>query len=131
MQPTSEPTLLPVIRAYLDAYNTFDVDAMMACVTDDVRFEHHTGGVCQVATQGRAELEALARQSVPLFASRRQVPMGVRLEGDEVIVDIAFHGEIAEDIPDGPGAGTVIEMTGQSSFLIGANGRIARVIDRA
>jgi hypothetical protein len=128
-----DPAHIALIETYLEAYNGFDIEGMLAVLTDDVRFEHHANGELSVATDGKADFEKLARVGAALFASRQQfvtemheVPGAV----DTVIADINFHGEIADDIPDGPGAGTVIELEGTSEFHF-AGGKIARVIDRA
>jgi len=126
----TDPFRQALIDAYIDAYNRFDIEGMLAVLSDDVRFEHHAGGDMSVATDGKDEFGKLARVGAALFASRRQEVTAVRDEGDTVVVDIAFHGEVAEDIPDGPGAGTVIEMVGTSEFAFDG-GKISRVIDRA
>jgi ketosteroid isomerase-like protein len=118
-----------LIDSYIDAYNRFDIDGMLNLVTDDVRFEHHTGDELSVATNGKAELEKLARVGAALFASRTQKLVEMHEEGKVVMATIDFHGEIAEDIPDGPGAGTIIEMQGTSEFGF-SGGKINRIIDR-
>jgi hypothetical protein len=118
-----------LIDAYIDAYNRFDIEGMLVTLADDVRFEHHVAGELAVATDGKADFEKLARVGAALFASREQRLLGLRDEGDSVIATIGFHGEIAEDIPEGPGAGTIIDMQGTSEFGFVDN-RISRVIDR-
>ncbi|MDR6642888.1 MULTISPECIES: nuclear transport factor 2 family protein [Rhodanobacteraceae] len=118
-----------LIEAYIDAYNRFDVEGMLVTLTDDVRFEHHAAGELAVATDGKADFEKLARVGAALFASRAQTLVELRDEGEVVVATIDFHGEIAEDIPDGPGAGTIIEMQGTSEFSF-RDSRISRVIDR-
>lgn len=119
-----------LIEAYIDAYNRFDVEGMLVTLTDDVRFEHHADGALSVATDGKADFEKLARVGAALFASRQQTLIELRDDGETVIATIDFHGEIAEDIPEGPGAGTIIEMQDTSEFSFRDN-RISRVIDRA
>ncbi|MET0255610.1 MAG: nuclear transport factor 2 family protein [Luteibacter sp.] len=118
-----------LIAAYIDAYNRFDVEGMLVTLTDDVRFEHRAAGELAVATDGKADFEKLARVGAALFASREQRLVDLRDEGDTVVATIDFHGEIAEDIPEGPGAGTIIEMRGTSEFSFVDN-RIAKVVDR-
>jgi len=125
-----DPARKQLIEIYLDAYNRFDIPAMLAALTDDVRFEHHQGDELSVATDGKADLERLARVGAQLFAAREQAVLNLEARGDDVIAQIAFRGEIAEDIPDGPGAGTIIEMEGTTEFGF-AHGKINKVIDRA
>lgn len=125
-----DPARQALVEAYIDAYNRFDIDGMLAMLSDDVRFEHHGGGELAVATDGKAEFEKLARVGVAMFASRTQRVVAMEARGETLVVTIDFHGEVAEDIPEGPGAGTVIDMTGSSEFGF-AGGKICRVIDKA
>jgi steroid delta-isomerase-like uncharacterized protein len=118
-----------LIDAYIAAYNQFDLERMLALVTDDVHFEHHTGDELSVETTGKAELGKLARVGAALFAARTQTVIDMHEEGTVVIATIDFHGEIGEDIPDGPGAGSIIEMQGTSEFGF-HGGKINRIIDR-
>ncbi|MGE7139290.1 nuclear transport factor 2 family protein [Luteibacter sp. NPDC031894] len=119
-----------LIEAYIDAYNRFDIDGMLATLSDDVRFEHHSGGELGVATDGKGDFEKLARVGAAMFAARRQSIVAVEAVGDTLVATIDFHGEVAEDIPEGPRAGTVIEMRGRSEFDF-SGGRICRVVDKA
>ncbi|NID17224.1 nuclear transport factor 2 family protein [Luteibacter yeojuensis] len=128
--PAIDPARQALIEAYIDAYNRFDIEGMLATLSDDVRFEHHSGDEVSVATDGKADLEKLARVGAAMFASRHQSVVALVEEGDTVAATIDFHGEIAEDIPDGPRAGTVVEMRGSSEFAF-SGGRICRVVDKA
>lgn len=127
---TIDPAHHVLIEAYLDAYNRFDIDGMLAVLSDDVRFEHHSGGQISVATDGKADFEKLARVGAAMFASRQQTLVTLEEKDDAILATIDFHGETADDIPDGPRAGTVIEMRGTSEFAF-SDGRICRVIDKA
>lgn len=125
-----DPARQALVEAYIDAYNRFDIEGMLATLSDDVRFEHHAGGQLAVATDGKTEFEKLARVGAAMFASRTQKVAAMEVKGETLVVGIDFHGEIAEDIPEGPRAGTVIEMAGTSEFGF-AGGKICRVIDKA
>jgi ketosteroid isomerase-like protein len=125
-----DPARRQLIEIYLAAYNHFDIPGMLGALTDDVRFEHHQGGELSVATDGKVDLEKLARVGAQLFAAREQKIVSLEERGEDVVATIDFRGEIAEDIPDGPRAGTIIEMQGTTEFGF-ANGKISRVIDRA
>lgn len=125
-----DPVRQALVEAYIDAYNRFDIDGMLATLSADVRFEHYGGGELAVATNGKAEFEKLARVGAAMFASRTQRVTAMEVRGETLVVGIDFHGEVAEDIPEGPSAGTVIDMTGTSEFEF-ADGKICRVIDKA
>lgn len=75
-------------------------------------------------------MPGLARVGAAMFASRKQAIVSLEEREGRVVATIDFHGEVAEDIPDGPRAGTVIEMRGASEFGFDG-GAIALVIDRA
>lgn len=125
-----DPVRRALVETYIDAYNRFDIDGMLATLSDDVRFEHHAGGQLSVATDGKAAFEKLARVGAAMFAARTQTVKGMEARGETLVVTIDFHGEVAEDIPEGPGAGTVIDMAGTSEFGF-ADGKICRVVDKA
>lgn len=50
----------PMIRRYLDAYNRYDVPAMLACLSDDVRFENVSNSSGVTYANGKAALYELA-----------------------------------------------------------------------
>ncbi|MGN6092630.1 MAG: nuclear transport factor 2 family protein [Luteibacter jiangsuensis] len=126
----TDPARQALVEAYIDAYNRFDIDGMLATLSDDVRFEHHAGGQLAVATDGKADFEKLARVGAAMFASRTQRITAMEASGEALVASIDFHGEVAEDIPEGPRAGSVIDMTGTSEFGF-AGGKICRVVDKA
>jgi hypothetical protein len=47
-----------------------------------------------------------------------------------LVADIAWRGRLAADLPDGPPAGTLLEMRGRSEFAFGAGG-IVKIVDRS
>jgi hypothetical protein len=53
-----------LIAQYVAAYNRFDVDGMVALLTDDVRFENVASGRVTAAAAGAAEFRALAERAV-------------------------------------------------------------------
>lgn len=119
-----------LIHRYVAAYNAFDVDGMLAVLTPGIRFENHAGGQVTVAVEGIREFRALAEQAKALFATREQHITRLTFGRDAAVAHIDFRGELAADIPDGPAAGTVIELQGQSEFSF-ADGLISRIVDRS
>lgn len=119
-----------IIRRYIAAYNAFDIEAMLACLHDDVRFENIAGGVSNALTNGKPELARLARQSAGLFRTRCQTVRSLRFDGEKSIADIAFEAVLAQDIPDGPKAGETIAVRGTSTFTF-RDGLIASILDES
>jgi ketosteroid isomerase-like protein len=118
------------IACYIDAYNNFDIDAMIKALAPDIRFENVSGGEVNVKTSGKTEFETLARQSVQLFASRKQTVKTIKIEGDSAFVEIEFEGILAQDLPNGSKAGQRLALKGTTEFLF-MNGFISSIVDRS
>ncbi len=125
-----EPHRRQVIEHYLQAYNRFDIDAMLAVLAHNVRFENHSGGQLTMVTEGIDAFGELARHSALLFREREQRLLVLEFDGDQAMATIGWRGVFAQDVPDGPRAGTELELQGQSEFVF-AGGRIERIIDRS
>ncbi|MEG3158219.1 nuclear transport factor 2 family protein [Lysobacter zhanggongensis] len=119
-----------LIDRYLVAYNSFDVDGMLSLLSQDVRFENYSGGQLTAATSGIDELRQLAEQSKSLFSEREQRITGLEFSHDFAAATIAYRGKLAADIPNGPLAGTVLDLQGKSEFSFG-NGQITKIVDRS
>ena len=118
------------INRYMDAYNSFDIEAMIEMVAPDIQFENVSGGEVNAKTSGKAEFEVLAKQSVRLFSHRKQTVKTIRIERDRAFVEIEFEGILAEDLPSGLKAGAKIALKGTSTFVF-TNGFISSLVDRS
>lgn len=125
-----ESELKELIDSYINAYNTFDIDGMLALLALDVRFENYSGDQLTASAHGVDEFRHLAEISKSLFAEREQRVTSLQVDQDSAVADIAYRGRFAADIPGGPAAGTVLELQGKSEFSF-QNGRITKIIDRS
>ena len=105
-----------MIDRYLIAYNSFDIDGMLALLSLNVRFENYSGGQLTDATDGIDKFRELAEKSKLLFSEREQRITKMTLNLDSAIAEIAYRGKLAVDVPNGPSAGTVLDLQGQSEF---------------
>ena len=119
-----------LVDRYLVAYNSFDIDGMLALLSPDVRFENYSSGQLTDATNGFDEFRALAEKSKSLFSEREQRITKLTLGQNSAIADIAYRGQLAADIPGGPSAGTVLDLQGQSEFSF-KGGQISKIVDRS
>ncbi|WP_164086314.1 nuclear transport factor 2 family protein [Stenotrophomonas maltophilia] len=119
-----------LIEHYLQAYNRFDIDAMLAVLAHNVRFENHSGGQLTMVTEGIDAFAELARQSAQMFREREQQLLGLTFEDDVVLASIGWRGVFAQDIPDGPSAGAELALKRRSEFAF-EGGRIVRIVDRS
>ena len=119
-----------IIGSYIAAYNSFDVDSMLALLSPSICFENIDDDQVTASTSGADEFRRLAEQSKALFSEREQRILSLRLDSDPAVAMIAFSGRLAKDIPGGPSAGTILSVQGQSEFSFEA-GRICRIVDRS
>jgi ketosteroid isomerase-like protein len=117
-----------VVERYLAAYAALDVDAMLSTVTEDVVFENLSNASPPLKTEGKAQLEALARQSVTLFSARKQTVIEAVVDGARVALRVSFEAVVAQDLPNGWKRGQALELIGASFIELRAE-RISRIVD--
>ena len=117
-----------IVARYIDAYNRMNVQAMLDCLSGDVRFINRSNGEMTNETHGIEAFRALAEQGVQLFAEREQTILDCIAIDDRAAVRIGYRAKVKTDLPNGWKAGQEIEMTGTSFFMI-SEGKISEVID--
>ncbi len=117
-----------IIDRYILAYNSFDIDGMLALMHKDVIFKNISKGDVNMSTKGVLELRQAAEQAKCLFKSRSQKVENYSFEGDTVSVGINYEGVLAEDIPNGPKAGETLRLKGKSVFKF-KDGLIVSLVD--
>ncbi len=117
-----------IVARYIDAYNGMNVQAMLDCLSGDVRFINRSNGETTNETHGIEAFRALAEQGVQLFAEREQTILDCIAIDDRAAVRIGYRAKVKTDLPNGWKAGQEIKMTGTSFFMI-SEGKISEVID--
>ena len=117
-----------IVARYIDAYNRMNVQAMLDCLSGDVRFINRSNGETTNETHGIEAFRPLAEQGVQLFAEREQTILDCIAIDDRAAVRIGYRAKVKTDLPNGWKAGQEIEMTGTSFFMI-SEGKISEVID--
>ncbi|GET23144.1 nuclear transport factor 2 family protein [Prolixibacter denitrificans] len=105
-----------IIENYVDAYNHFDVDRMLADIDEEARFENISEGEVTLTTEGKAALREQAREAAEVFSEREQVISNFQFHKQEVEVDVDFSATLAIDFSEELKAGDRIAMTGKSVF---------------
>jgi hypothetical protein len=119
-----------LIQQYIAAYNAFDVEGMLALLSPEVRFENWSGGQLTAEACGIDEFRRLAQQAKAMFSEREQRITSLKRNGDSIIVSIGYRGQLAVAIPNGPRAGTVLDLDGESEFAF-KDGLIFKIVDRS
>lgn len=117
-----------IVARYIDAYNRMNVQAMLDCLSGEVRFINRSNGETTNETHGIEAFRALAEQGVQLFAEREQTILDCIAIDDRAAVRIGYRAKVKTDLPNGWKAGQEIKMTGTSFFMI-SEGKISEVID--
>ena len=117
-----------LVEAYVCRYNAFDVSGMLALLDDDVVFENESNGEITARSDGKAEFESLASESVKIFSVRQQVVTAIEMSERAATVSIDYTGTLAIDLPNGLRAGQILELKGQTYFEF-QNGKISHIKD--
>lgn len=126
----SSSSMKNLIDRYLAAYNAFDVDGMLSTLSADVRFQNYSGDRLTAEANGIDEFRKLAEHATSLFSAREQRITSLEFGQDSAVATIAYQGTLAVDIPDGPPAGTVLDLEGRSEFSF-HDGKITSIVDRS
>lgn len=117
-----------IIEDYINAYNNFDVERMLANLHDDIEFKNISNGEVNLTLKGVSDFKAQAEQTKNLFTQREQKITGITFEDDLAEVKIDYCGVLAIDLPNGLKAEDKIELKGKSIFLF-ADEKIIEITD--
>jgi steroid delta-isomerase-like uncharacterized protein len=116
-----------VVSSYLDAYNRFDVETMLNCVSEDVVFENISNSGSSLRIEGKGSFAELARQAADAFSHRKQSVRNSVSAGGEVALEIEWEGTPRFDMGDFQ-AGVQASLRG-ASFMTISNGKLSRIAD--
>jgi len=105
-----------IIRRYIASYNDRDIDAMLACVTDDVVFENISNAGQSMRLDGKTMMRQVAEVSGNAFSYRRQRLINLVTGEGKAAAEIEFEGRAAVDLPNGVRAGETVKVRGASFF---------------
>lgn len=105
-----------MVEKYVEAYNSFDINGMIALLHEEIEFRNFSNGSVNVETKGIEEFREIAERSKSLFSHRCQTIVGYSFEDDKLQIEIDYEGILAKDLPNGMKAGEKIHMKGKSVF---------------
>jgi hypothetical protein len=95
-----------------------------------LEFRNYKGEELTTSANGIDEFRQLAEHARGFFSERVQRVSSLTLSEDSATAEIDYHGRLAQDIPGGPKAGSLIELNGISEFTFDSE-RIVKIIDRS
>lgn len=105
-----------IIQKYIEAYNTFDIDAMLSLFHSGCQFENYNGNQLTASANGLSELRKMMEQGRDIFSSRKQTVTEFVFEVEIAVVEISYKGRLKVDLPNGLKAGNELNLQGCSKF---------------
>lgn len=124
----NEETRRSLIENYVRAYNSFDIEAMLANLHDRIVFVNVSGGERTLELEGIDAFRLQAQNAADFFSEREQTIKSFTFGENECEIEIGYRATFAADLPNGFKKGDVIELTGKSIFRF-ADGKISAITD--
>lgn len=109
-----ESKIKEIIQEYFDAYNEFDIERMVALLTEDVSFKNISNGKIILEINGKKSYKHQAESAVPLFEKRKMTINELSFNKDNVEVRLKFKGILGIDVPEDHKKGDKIEDEGRT-----------------
>ncbi len=123
-----DETNIELVNKFINAYNSYDVDAMLSLIHPEISFRNVFRGRVDVQAVGREEFKKFALRSARLFAERRQEIISLLVIQDRVIAEIKYHAIVAHNSSEGFKKGTSIDIDGKSEYSF-RDGLISTILD--
>ena len=117
-----------LIERFVRAYNSFDVDGMMALMHPECSFQNISRGQVTASATGARQFRELAEKAKTLFSTRSQTITAYQYDAESVTVDIGYQGVLRVDLPNGLQAGQTLTLKGKTIFRF-RDGLISELTD--
>ena len=117
-----------IISNYIDGYNKFDIEKMVAAFDNDIQFENIANGETNMSLRGLTSFKTQAEQAKGFFSTRTQTIKSYKHQNDQTEIEIDYHTILATDLPGGLKKGDALKLQGKSIFKFSAD-RIIKVTD--
>lgn len=105
-----------IIQNYIDGYNKFDTDKMIADFGDEIVFENIQNGEVNMTLTGLNEFKEQAENAKSYFSKRSQVITAFNHFESKTEIEIAYRAVLAMDFPNGMKRGEELNLKGKSVF---------------
>lgn len=117
-----------LIDQYIDAYNSFDIEKIMAVIHPKIEFKNISNGKVNASASGVEEFRQMAEEAKKLFITRKQTVTAFSIEDGKTTININYVGVLAADLPNGLKAGETLRLEGRSEFNF-KDGKICSILD--
>ena len=105
-----------IILEYVEAYNDFDIEAMLKNLHSEIEFINISNGEIDLRLTGIDQFGEQAEKAKSIFSSRHQEITSLSGGKDSVEAEINYRGTFAMDLSDQIKKGDKIELKGKSIF---------------
>lgn len=117
-----------IVKNYIEAYNNFEIDKMVADFDEKIIFENIQNGEVSMSLSGISALKQQAEQAKNFFISRQQIIKSFAHNDDETEIVIEYSAVLAMDFPNGLKKGAILNLTGKSIFKF-LNNKVIKLTD--
>jgi hypothetical protein len=107
-----------IIQNYMDGYNAFDVDKMVADFDDRIIFLNIQDGAITLSLEGVEAFRLQAEIAKSYFTTRQQTIRSFTHTNDTTEVALEYKAVLATDFPNGMKQGQELQLNGKSVFSL-------------
>lgn len=105
-----------IIKNYVEGYNQFDVDKMIADFHESIVFENIQNNEVNMTLTGINEFKEQAENAKTYFSNRSQVITSFNHLDLKTEIEIDYYAVLAMDFPNGMKTGDELNLKGKSVF---------------
>lgn len=105
-----------IIQNYIDGYNSFSVEQMVADFAENIQFENIQNGQVNLSLTGIHAFKEQAEMAKAFFTSRQQTIRSFHHKEAETEVSVDYAAVLAMDFPNGLKSGHELNLAGTSVF---------------
>jgi hypothetical protein len=117
-----------IIQNYIDGYNGFAIDKMVADFDDNIEFENVQNGQITLSLKGVKSFRQQAELAKNYFTTRQQTIKSFKHLANKTEIEIDYNAVLAMDFPNGLKSGQELNMKGKSVFEFTGN-KIIKLTD--
>lgn len=117
-----------IIKNYIEGYNQFNIEKMIADFSDHIIFENVANGEVNMSLKGIKEFKEQAEEAKNYFSSRTQTITTFKHLESETEIEIDYRAVLAMDFPNGMKKGDELNLKGKSVFEFSSE-KISKLTD--
>lgn len=117
-----------IIKNYVDGYNQFDIDKMVADFDDHIIFENIQNNEINMSLAGLPAFREQAVRATTYFTTRKQKIQSFKHFDKKTEIEIDYYAILAIDFPNGMKSGQELNLKGKSIFEFSKN-KVVKLTD--